>query len=181
MACLLLLLLVVIEWKDGRRIKHPRSGRPSRIPSQYQGTSVITYLHLLWTPCLHQLYFFLSFFLTESYICYSFVLPIRNTSQFQNCCLKMMIDSHLIFSFKLYYPCLSNVDYFLHSQSLSWKVRDRTQCSNIKNRVRCLRLKCFLRCSFSGHFSWDKYLKETGATAAPAHCFKQVSVLASQY
>lgn len=26
-----------IEWKDGRRIKHPRSGRPSRLPSQYQG------------------------------------------------------------------------------------------------------------------------------------------------
>ncbi|XP_076136620.1 polycomb protein SCMH1 isoform X1 [Alosa pseudoharengus] len=50
-----------IEWKDGRRIKHPRSGRPSRVPSQYQ----------------------------------------------------------------------------------------------------------------AGHFSWDKYLKETGATAAPAHCFRQ--------
>ncbi|XP_060778182.1 polycomb protein SCMH1-like isoform X3 [Neoarius graeffei] len=50
----------VIEWKDGRRIKHSRSGRPSRVPSQYQG-----------------------------------------------------------------------------------------------------------------HFSWDKYLKETGAIAAPAHCFKQ--------
>ncbi|XP_053488281.1 polycomb protein SCMH1 isoform X2 [Ictalurus furcatus] len=27
----------VIEWKDGRRIKHSRSGRPSRVPSQYQG------------------------------------------------------------------------------------------------------------------------------------------------
>ncbi|MCI4373944.1 hypothetical protein PGIGA_G00000430 [Pangasianodon gigas] len=53
----------VIEWKDGRRIKHSRSGRPSRVPSQYQG-----------------------------------------------------------------------------------------------------------------HFSWDKYLKETGAIAAPGHCFKQVSV-----
>ncbi|XP_026857377.1 polycomb protein SCMH1 isoform X3 [Electrophorus electricus] len=26
-----------IEWKDGRRIKHARSGRPSRVPSQYQG------------------------------------------------------------------------------------------------------------------------------------------------
>ncbi|XP_056618947.1 polycomb protein SCMH1-like [Triplophysa dalaica] len=49
-----------IEWKDGRRIKHPRSGRPSRVQSQYQG-----------------------------------------------------------------------------------------------------------------HFSWEKYLKETGATAAPAHCFRQ--------
>uniref|UniRef100_A0A4W4END9 Uncharacterized protein n=1 Tax=Electrophorus electricus TaxID=8005 RepID=A0A4W4END9_ELEEL len=24
-----------------------------------------------------------------------------------------------------------------------------------------------------GHFSWEKYLKETGAIAAPAHCFKQ--------
>ncbi|XP_041844466.1 polycomb protein SCMH1 isoform X3 [Melanotaenia boesemani] len=26
-----------IEWKDGRRMKHARSGRPSRVPSQYQG------------------------------------------------------------------------------------------------------------------------------------------------
>ncbi|XP_076008866.1 polycomb protein SCMH1 isoform X1 [Genypterus blacodes] len=26
-----------IEWKDARRIKHPRSGRPSRVPSLYQG------------------------------------------------------------------------------------------------------------------------------------------------
>ncbi|XP_036394816.1 polycomb protein SCMH1 isoform X1 [Megalops cyprinoides] len=26
-----------IEWKDGRRIKHARSGRPSRVPAQYQG------------------------------------------------------------------------------------------------------------------------------------------------
>ncbi|XP_066538869.1 polycomb protein SCMH1-like isoform X2 [Hoplias malabaricus] len=26
-----------IEWKDVKRIKHPRSGRPSRVPSQYQG------------------------------------------------------------------------------------------------------------------------------------------------
>ncbi|XP_061573217.1 polycomb protein SCMH1 isoform X3 [Cololabis saira] len=26
-----------IEWKDTRRIKHARSGRPSRVPSQYQG------------------------------------------------------------------------------------------------------------------------------------------------
>ncbi|AWO96283.1 putative polycomb protein SCMH1 [Scophthalmus maximus] len=26
-----------IEWKDARRIKHARSGRPSRVPSQYQG------------------------------------------------------------------------------------------------------------------------------------------------
>uniref|UniRef100_A0A672PNJ1 Scm polycomb group protein homolog 1 n=1 Tax=Sinocyclocheilus grahami TaxID=75366 RepID=A0A672PNJ1_SINGR len=26
-----------IEWKDGKRIKHARSGRPSRVPSQYQG------------------------------------------------------------------------------------------------------------------------------------------------
>ncbi|XP_078143245.1 polycomb protein SCMH1 isoform X1 [Centroberyx gerrardi] len=50
-----------IEWKDARRIKHARSGRPSRVPSQYQG----------------------------------------------------------------------------------------------------------------GHFSWEKYLKETGATAAPASCFRQ--------
>ncbi|XP_064801331.1 polycomb protein SCMH1-like isoform X10 [Oncorhynchus masou masou] len=50
-----------IEWKDGRQIKHARSGRPSQVPSQYQG----------------------------------------------------------------------------------------------------------------GHFSWDKYLKETGASAAPAHCFRQ--------
>uniref|UniRef100_A0A8C5CR21 Polycomb protein SCMH1 n=1 Tax=Gadus morhua TaxID=8049 RepID=A0A8C5CR21_GADMO len=24
-----------------------------------------------------------------------------------------------------------------------------------------------------GHFSWEKYLKETGATAAPASCFRQ--------
>ncbi|XP_056126809.1 polycomb protein SCMH1 isoform X1 [Rhinichthys klamathensis goyatoka] len=28
---------VAIEWKDSRRIKHARSGRPSRVPSQYQG------------------------------------------------------------------------------------------------------------------------------------------------
>ncbi|KAM9488703.1 polycomb protein SCMH1-like isoform 2-T4 [Clarias gariepinus] len=55
----------VIEWKDGRRIKHSRSGRPSRVPSQYQEPQL------------------------------------------------------------------------------------------------------------KGHFSWDKYLKETGAIAAPAHCFKQ--------
>ncbi|XP_072404078.1 polycomb protein SCMH1 isoform X3 [Chiloscyllium punctatum] len=26
---------------------------------------------------------------------------------------------------------------------------------------------------YQGHFSWDKYLKETGAVAAPPHCFKQ--------
>ncbi|XP_056157723.1 polycomb protein SCMH1 [Lampris incognitus] len=26
-----------IEWKDARKIKHARSGRPSRVPSQYQG------------------------------------------------------------------------------------------------------------------------------------------------
>ncbi|XP_062847443.1 polycomb protein SCMH1-like isoform X2 [Trichomycterus rosablanca] len=26
---------------------------------------------------------------------------------------------------------------------------------------------------YQGHFSWEKYLKETGATAAPVHCFKQ--------
>ncbi|XP_078279159.1 polycomb protein SCMH1-like [Rhinoraja longicauda] len=26
---------------------------------------------------------------------------------------------------------------------------------------------------YQGHFSWDKYLKETGAVAAPSHCFKQ--------
>ncbi|KAB5586331.1 hypothetical protein PHYPO_G00000370 [Pangasianodon hypophthalmus] len=55
----------VIEWKDGRRIKHSRSGRPSRVPSQYQEPQL------------------------------------------------------------------------------------------------------------KGHFSWDKYLKETGAIAAPGHCFKQ--------
>uniref|UniRef100_A0A8C4DE71 SAM domain-containing protein n=1 Tax=Dicentrarchus labrax TaxID=13489 RepID=A0A8C4DE71_DICLA len=28
---------IAIEWKDARRIKHARSGRPSRVPSQYQG------------------------------------------------------------------------------------------------------------------------------------------------
>ncbi|XP_049336468.1 polycomb protein SCMH1 isoform X2 [Astyanax mexicanus] len=55
-----------LEWKDAKRIKHPRSGRPSRVPLQYQGTLITT-----------------------------------------------------------------------------------------------------------GHFSWEKYLKETGAIAAPAHCFKQ--------
>ncbi|KAI5614148.1 polycomb protein SCMH1 isoform X1 [Silurus asotus] len=27
----------IIDWKDGRQIKHSRSGRPSRVPSQYQG------------------------------------------------------------------------------------------------------------------------------------------------
>lgn len=27
---------------------------------------------------------------------------------------------------------------------------------------------------FSGHFTWEKYLKETCAIPAPAHCFKQV-------
>uniref|UniRef100_A0A8C9TDC9 Scm polycomb group protein homolog 1 n=1 Tax=Scleropages formosus TaxID=113540 RepID=A0A8C9TDC9_SCLFO len=26
---------------------------------------------------------------------------------------------------------------------------------------------------YQGHFSWEKYLKETGATAAPAYCFRQ--------
>ncbi|PWA20656.1 hypothetical protein CCH79_00011497, partial [Gambusia affinis] len=26
---------------------------------------------------------------------------------------------------------------------------------------------------YQGHFSWEKYLKETGATAAPSSCFKQ--------
>ncbi|XP_058855830.1 polycomb protein SCMH1-like isoform X1 [Acipenser ruthenus] len=26
---------------------------------------------------------------------------------------------------------------------------------------------------YQGHFSWDKYLKETGSSAAPAHCFRQ--------
>ncbi|MBN3315043.1 SCMH1 protein, partial [Atractosteus spatula] len=26
---------------------------------------------------------------------------------------------------------------------------------------------------YQGHFSWEKYLKETGAIAAPAHCFRQ--------
>uniref|UniRef100_A0AAQ5ZBG6 SAM domain-containing protein n=1 Tax=Amphiprion ocellaris TaxID=80972 RepID=A0AAQ5ZBG6_AMPOC len=30
-------LSLAIEWKDVRRIKHARSGRPSRVPSQYQG------------------------------------------------------------------------------------------------------------------------------------------------
>ncbi|XP_046703382.1 polycomb protein SCMH1-like isoform X2 [Silurus meridionalis] len=30
-------LTKVIDWKDGRQIKHSRSGRPSRVPSQYQG------------------------------------------------------------------------------------------------------------------------------------------------
>lgn len=30
-------------------------------------------------------------------------------------------------------------------------------------------------CSPAGHFSWEKYLKETGAVAAPGSCFKQVS------
>uniref|UniRef100_A0A672LFE6 Scm polycomb group protein homolog 1 n=1 Tax=Sinocyclocheilus grahami TaxID=75366 RepID=A0A672LFE6_SINGR len=30
-------LPAAIEWKDGKRIKHARSGRPSRVPSQYQG------------------------------------------------------------------------------------------------------------------------------------------------
>ncbi|XP_046703384.1 polycomb protein SCMH1-like isoform X3 [Silurus meridionalis] len=29
--------LLFIDWKDGRQIKHSRSGRPSRVPSQYQG------------------------------------------------------------------------------------------------------------------------------------------------
>lgn len=28
-----------LEWKDARIIKHARSGRPSRVPSQYQGTN----------------------------------------------------------------------------------------------------------------------------------------------
>uniref|UniRef100_W5M592 Scm polycomb group protein homolog 1 n=1 Tax=Lepisosteus oculatus TaxID=7918 RepID=W5M592_LEPOC len=28
---------------------------------------------------------------------------------------------------------------------------------------------------YQGHFSWEKYLKETGAVAAPAHCFRQIS------
>ncbi|MCJ8728090.1 hypothetical protein PDJAM_G00000370 [Pangasius djambal] len=37
----------VIEWKDGRRIKHPRSGRPSRVPSQYQG-------HFIWDKYLKE-------------------------------------------------------------------------------------------------------------------------------
>ncbi|XP_066573505.1 polycomb protein SCMH1 isoform X3 [Amia ocellicauda] len=26
---------------------------------------------------------------------------------------------------------------------------------------------------YQGHFSWEKYLKETGASAAPTHCFRQ--------
>lgn len=79
----------------------------------------------------------LLFFSIQHFYCqlhYHFVLPIKKTSQFQNFCSRMMIDSHLIFSFKLYYPCLSNVDYFLHFQSLSWKVWVRTQCSNTKNK-----------------------------------------------
>ncbi|XP_064408266.1 polycomb protein SCMH1 isoform X2 [Latimeria chalumnae] len=29
---------------------------------------------------------------------------------------------------------------------------------------------------YQGHFSWDRYLKETGAAAAPVHCFKQSCV-----
>lgn len=32
---------------------------------------------------------------------------------------------------------------------------------------------CCSSCS-SGHFSWEKYLKETGAIAAPSSCFRQV-------
>lgn len=28
--------------------------------------------------------------------------------------------------------------------------------------------------SFTGHFTWDKYLKETCSVPAPVHCFKQV-------
>lgn len=28
-----------------------------------------------------------------------------------------------------------------------------------------------------GHFSWEKYLKETGALAAPPSCFRQVNML----
>lgn len=35
-------LPTAIEWKDGKRIKHARSGRPSRVPSQYQGIKLTT-------------------------------------------------------------------------------------------------------------------------------------------
>lgn len=35
-------LPAAIEWKDGKRIKHARSGRPSRVPSQYQGIKLTT-------------------------------------------------------------------------------------------------------------------------------------------
>lgn len=37
---------------------------------------------------------------------------------------------------------------------------------------------CCSSCSL-GHFSWEKYLKETGATAAPSSCFKQVHNISS--
>ncbi|XP_036442786.1 polycomb protein SCMH1-like isoform X1 [Colossoma macropomum] len=37
-----------IEWKDAKRIKHPRSGRPSRVPSQYQG-------HFSWEKYLKEI------------------------------------------------------------------------------------------------------------------------------
>lgn len=46
-----------------------------------------------------------------------------------------------------------------------------------QNRPHCLPSSwllfelCFLP---SGHFTWEKYLKETCAVPAPAHCFKQV-------
>lgn len=31
--------------------------------------------------------------------------------------------------------------------------------------------------SFLGHFSWEKYLKETGAIAAPSSYFRQVNIV----
>lgn len=34
----------------------------------------------------------------------------------------------------------------------------------------------FSSCSPAGHFSWEKYLKETGAVAAPSSCFRQVNI-----
>ncbi len=35
-------LPAAIEWKDGKRIKHARSGRPSRLPLHYQGIKLTT-------------------------------------------------------------------------------------------------------------------------------------------
>ncbi|XP_058242685.1 polycomb protein SCMH1-like isoform X4 [Hemibagrus wyckioides] len=37
----------------------------------------------------------------------------------------------------------------------------------------CRLLSALPEPQLKGHFSWDKYLKETGTIAAPAHCFKQ--------
>lgn len=37
-----------------------------------------------------------------------------------------------------------------------------------------LYIKMFFHYCSSGHFSWEKYLKETGAIAAPSSCFRQV-------